>query len=72
MFGVPLQLLTCLCLFLAGLAASIATVCSIVSAAKNFDRKVSVLLVAIMVTYMKLAQGFDEAVYHTFFEDLDP
>lgn len=68
-FGLVLQLLTCLLLFLAGLSASIGTVASIVSAVKNFDDKVSALLVAIMITYMKMAQNFDEALHDAFFPE---
>lgn len=64
-------MLTCFLLFLAGLGASIGTVVSIVTNVKNFDDKVSTLLVAIMITYMKMAPGFDIALKEGFFPEAD-
>jgi len=65
------QMLTCFLLFLCGLGASIGTVTSIVTNVKNFDDKVSTLLVAILITYMKMAQNFDEALKEGFFPETD-
>ena len=64
-------ILTIFLLILAGLSASIATVTSIVSIAKNFDRQVAYLLVAIAIGYMKTAKAFDHSVKEGFFPDLD-
>ncbi len=69
-FGFFLQMVTIVLLFTAGLAASIATICSIVSIVKNFEEgTVSYLLVALLITYMKLAQAFDDAIHDAFFPD---
>lgn len=68
-FGFGIQLLSGFLFFLAGLSASIGTVCSIASTVKNFDWEVSTLLVAIMVTYMKMAQTFDLALKDGFFSE---
>ena len=70
-FELGWQLLTVLLFFLAGLSASIATICSIVTIIKNFGRKVSVLLVAILVTYMKTASAFDNAIKDAFMPEAD-
>ena len=64
-------ILTIFLLILAGLSASIATVTSIVSIAKNFDRVVAYLLVAIAIGYMKTAKAFDHSVKEGFFPDMD-
>jgi len=64
-------MITCVLLFMAGLGASIGTVTSIVTNVKNFDDKVSTLLVAILITYMKMAQNFDEALKEGFFPEAD-
>ncbi len=70
-FGGLEQGITCFLLFLAGLGASIGTITSIVTNVKNFDDKVSTLLVAIMITYMKMAPSFDEALKEGFFPEVD-
>ncbi len=70
-FEFGMQMLTCLLLFMAGLGASISTVVSIVTNVKNYDDEVSTLLVAIMVTYMKLATNFDIALKEGFFPEAD-
>lgn len=70
-FEFGLQMVTCVLLFLAGLGASIGTVTSIVTNVKNFDDQVSTLLVAILITYMKMAQNFDEALKEGFFPESD-
>lgn len=67
-----LQMLTCFMMFVAGLSASLATVCSIVSIAKNYDRMCSSLLVALMVSYMKTSESFDLALKKGFFPDMTP
>ena len=61
-FTLGMQLLCVFCQFLAGVAYSIATICAVVSALKNFDREVALLMAAIFVTYMKTAQAFDDAI----------
>ena len=70
-FGVGMQLLCFFCQFIAGVACSIATICSIVTALKNFDREVAVLMAAIFVTYMKTAQAFDDAIQGAFFAETE-
>ena len=65
------QLVCVLCQFIAGIACSIATICSVVTALKNFDREVAVLMAAIFVTYMKTAQAFDDAIQGAFLPEAD-
>lgn len=67
--SVFIQLVTIFFMFIAGMGASFATVCSIVSVAKNFDRVVSTLLVAIMITYLKTAKEFDISLHDSFFDE---
>lgn len=54
--------MTCLFMFFAGLGAAIASMGSITIVAKNFDSQVSILLVAILITYLKAAAFFDNDV----------
>jgi hypothetical protein len=58
-FGVFFQILSSIFFIIAGFGAAIAYISSIVIVAKNFDKEVSVLLVAILITYMKTANAFD-------------
>lgn len=61
-FGFFMQCLTCLFMFMAGLAAAVASIGSITIVAKNFDSQVSILLVGILITYLKAANFFDNDV----------
>lgn len=54
--------MTCLFMLFAGLGAAIASMGSITIVAKNFDSQVSILLVAILITYLKAAAFFDNDV----------
>lgn len=68
-FDIFFQIMTCIFMFLAGLGASIAVISSIVTVAKNFDSTVSILLVAILITYMKCANEFDGDVNDLVFSE---
>jgi MFS family permease len=58
-YSIFLQLITIIFMFLAGLGASIAMISSVVILAKNFDTQLSVLLTAVMITYLKTANCMD-------------
>ena len=70
-FSEGMQWLTVFLFFLGGLAASIAIIGSIVTVIKNFGRKVSVLLIAILITYLKTSQALDDAVKLAFMPDTE-
>lgn len=69
---VPIQILTVLCMFLAGFAASMATMTSMVTIVGNFkSKKVNVMLAGLIVTYMKLAPAFEDALKEAFFDEVE-
>lgn len=71
--GTPVDLAILGLFFLAGLSGSIGVITSVVSLAKNFDAgQASLLLVAIAVTYWKLASGMDSALHTGFMKDATP
>jgi predicted membrane protein len=68
-FGVGIQVLTIISMIIAGLGSSVAFITSIATVAKNFSRDLSILFVALLLTYMKTAEAFDDAIHNTFFAE---
>ncbi len=70
--GIPVNIGALACFFVAGLGGSIGVITSVVSLAKNFDAgKSAYLLVAIAITYWKLASGMDLSLHEGFMKDVD-
>ncbi len=64
-------ILTIVYLVVAGYAAGIATISSMVHIILNFNRVIAILPIALVICYMKLAPAFDEAVRTIIFPDAD-
>jgi hypothetical protein len=68
--GTGMEIVTLGLFFFAGISGSIGVITSVVSLAKNFDAgKAGMLLVAISVTYWKLAAEMDEALHSGFMKE---
>lgn len=66
------QFITILLMFLAGFAASMATMCSMVTIVTNFKhKKVNVGMAGILITYMKLSPAFEDAIKQAVLPDLN-
>jgi len=68
-FGSGIQVLTIMSMIIAGLGSAIAFITAIATVAKNFSRDLSILFVAILLTYQKTAEAFDDAFHDTFFSE---
>ena len=65
-FSIWIHLLNVIFLILAGFAGSIATITSIATCVKNFDRQVGMLTLTLFLTYMKLSTSFDDCLVNAF------
>lgn len=68
-FGTGMQVLTIISMIIAGLGSSVAFITSIATVAKNFSRDLSILFVAVLLTYQKTAEAFDDAIHSAFFPE---
>lgn len=68
-FGPGMQILTIAGMIIAGFGSSVAFITSIATVAKNFSRDFSILFVAVLLTYQKTAEAFDDAIHAAFFSE---
>lgn len=56
-------------MIIAGFGSSVAFITSVATVAKNFSRDLSILFVAVLITYQKTAEAFDDSIHAAFFPE---